>query len=400
MLSFYKKAFILLSLSVSFATVLFAQKPLTPSRKSSYYTYLYKLEPADVLKFYTFPGKDPDEKILHSPVDSFKTDSRWRNTLPVGNYLKVVAFKNKLEYTLIENRSAYLKLMNNNYDLRFILTDKQGSLINNATVQFNNKTVAYDATSGLYIANQSKKDTILQVDYARVSNYFSVKQQQPYRYNSYGRHNNWFKRKWYAVKRIFHKPYGYGAQPSTYNYMGYLVFNKAIYKPNDTVKFKAFILGRKSKAPIDAPQLLVRLKDRGEDDGKIIGKVNNYRKGAYEYSFVLNDSLKLSLDDDYTISLEDPSSLKYDLDKYDGNDDRAFLAKRKVYLTGDFRYEEYELKSIKFSTRIDKTEHSPGNPLALYLKAVDENNLPVADGRVTVTLLSRGTNRFLSLIHI
>lgn len=395
MLSLYKKTFLLIIILGFVTGNVFAQKQLTPSRQSSFYTYIYKIGPDDVLRFYKYPDKDPDEKILQHPVDSFKTDDTWKNNLPAGNYLKVYAEKNKLRYKLIENRSAYLKVMRNNYDLRFILTDKQGSPINNAAVMFYNKIVAYDAKSGLYVANQSKKDTVLKVDYAGVSNYFSVKQEQPYKYRGYGKQNNWFKRKWYAVKRIFKKRYGYGSQPSTYNYTGFLVFNKAIYKPNDTVKFKAFILERKSKQPVDAAQLIVRLKEQNRNDnGKIIGKANSYRNGAYEYSFVLNDSLKLSLDEDYTISLEDPSSLKYDLDKYDGDDERAFLAKRKVYLEGNFKYEEYELKSIKFSTRVDKTAHSPGNPPALFLKAVDENNLPVADGRVTITLFSRGTNRF------
>lgn len=393
MLSLYKKILLLTIVPCFIVGHVLGQKLLTPSRQSSFYTYIYKIGPDDVLRFYKYPNRQPDENILHNPVDSFKTDDSWKNNLPAGNYLKVYVQKNKLWYKLIENRSAYLKVMRNNYDLRFILTDKQGSPINNAVVTFNNKMVAYDAKNGLYVANQSKKDTVLKVDYAGVSNYFSVKQEKPYQYRRYGRQNNWLKRNWYAVKRLFKKHYNY-PQSSAYSHMGFIVFNKAIYKPNDTVKFKAYILGRKSKQPITAPQLLVRLKERNDNDGKIIGRVNSYRSGAYEYSFVLNDSLKLSLDEDYTISLEDPSSLKYDLDKYDGDDEMAFLAKRNVYLTGDFKYEEYELKSIKFSTRVDKTAHSPGNPPALYLKAVDENNLPVADGRVTVTLLSRGTNRF------
>ena len=99
-----------------------AQKPLTNSRQSSYYTYIYKLKPEDVLRFYQHPDKDLDDKVLHNPIDSFKTDDDrfWENNLPAGNYLKVYAEKNRLEYKLIENHSVYLKLMSNDYDLRFI----------------------------------------------------------------------------------------------------------------------------------------------------------------------------------------------------------------------------------------------------------------------------------------
>lgn len=388
-----KKSLLFFSFLSFCITAALGQKPLTPSRQSSYYTYIYKITDGDVFKFYRYPRKNPDEQILHNPIDSFKTNDKWNNTLPPGNYLKVAAKKNVLSYSLIENRSANLKLLANNYDLRFILVDKEGKAINNALVQFNNHTVTYDSKAGLYIANPSKRDTILKVDYAGVTNYFAIKKQQRssyYHYNPY-RHMSFFKANWKRFKSLFkgHDKY-YSRQPAD-NYEGFMVFNKAIYKPHDTVKFKAIILNKKSKQPVNAAQLLVRLKERYEDDGKIIGKVNSYRDGAYEYSFALTDSLDLSLDEDYTISLEDPSSEKYKLDDYDGDDDQGFLAKRKVFLTGRFKYEEYELKSITFSTRVDKEEHGPGNPATLYLKAVDENNLPVTDGRVTVTFNTRGT---------
>ena len=48
-----------------------AQKPLTDSRESSYYTYIYKLNAQDVLKIYKYPDTDPDADILRHPVDSF-----------------------------------------------------------------------------------------------------------------------------------------------------------------------------------------------------------------------------------------------------------------------------------------------------------------------------------------
>ncbi|MEO3406258.1 carboxypeptidase-like regulatory domain-containing protein [Mucilaginibacter sp. CAU 1740] len=372
----------------------YAQKPLTPSRQSSYYTYIYKITADDVLKFYQHPNKKPDEKILHNPVDSFKTDTKWwENTLPPGNYMKVAAKQNKLDYQLIENRSAYLKILANNYDLRFILTDKQGKAISGATVQINNTLIPYDTKNGLYVAHPSKKDTILKVDYNGVTNYHLIKQQQRYYgYNPY-RNMSFVKALWRRFKNLFRKRNRYYQPPGKYE--GFMVFNKAIYKPHDTVKFKAFILDKKSKQPIKASQLLVRLKERSDDDGKIIGRVNSYRDGAFEYSIPLVDSLDLSLDEDYTITLEDPSAEKYKLDDYDGDDERSFLAKRKVYLSGQFKYEEYELKSITFTTRVDRKEHSPGNQATLYLKAVDENNLPVTDGRVSVTLntTSTGTHK-------
>jgi hypothetical protein len=73
------------------AVAAYAQRPLSNSRQSSYYTYFYKLTPEDVLAFYKYPDKKLNDKILYNRVDSVKTDSYWENTLPAGNYIKASA---------------------------------------------------------------------------------------------------------------------------------------------------------------------------------------------------------------------------------------------------------------------------------------------------------------------
>ncbi|MFC0516425.1 carboxypeptidase-like regulatory domain-containing protein [Mucilaginibacter angelicae] len=371
----------------------FAQKPLTPSRQSSYYTYIYKMPAEDVLKFYLYPNKSPDEKMLHNPVDSFKTDSRWENTLPMGNYLKVCAQKNRINYTLIENHSAYLQLLKNNYDTRFIITDAAGNKINGARVTIKNKQVPFDDKTGSYFT-KIKSSGLVTVDYNNVINYYRLTS------NFRGRsflNARWFSYHWYKLKNLFSKTddnanyYKYQRRlEENSKYTGFIVFNKPIYKPLDTVKFKAFIISKKSKKPITNHHLIVRLQDGPRDNGKVIGYTDSYRDGAFEYKLVLADSLKLSLDDEYYISLEASSAIKYDLDKYHGDDeDEKFLSNREVYIAGKFGYEEYELKTITFKTRTDKKIHEPGNPLSLYLKATDENDLPVQDARFQIKLLSR-----------
>ncbi|MES2113172.1 MAG: carboxypeptidase-like regulatory domain-containing protein [Bacteroidota bacterium] len=382
----YKRLLFFFILS-STAFAAYAQRPLTDSRISSYYTYIYKLDASDISQFYNHRNKEPGDKLLHNLVDSIKTDKVWENNLPAGNYLKVYALQNNLQYTLIENHSAFLKLMHNNNDLRFILLDKKGTPITNASVYVNNHPVAYDEKTALYHKSVSKKDSLIRVDYEGVINYFPIKQS---RYYNSRRH--WLKRTWYSITRMFSKPnYNSYRYRQNRKYTGFMVFNKPLYKPNDTVKFKAFILNSASRKPISVPQLLVRLCKRSDEDGKIIGRVNSYRNGGYEYSFVLSDSLKIDLDEEYAINLEDLSAAKYDLDKYDGDKSESeILAQRKVYFTGSFKYEEYELKTIHFSMRTDKKEHGPGVPLSVYFKATDENDLPVPDGRIRLTLTTVG----------
>nr|WP_294947700.1 carboxypeptidase-like regulatory domain-containing protein [uncultured Mucilaginibacter sp.] len=363
----------------------FAQRPLTTSRQSSYYTYIYKLSAPDVLAFYKAPQKPFDDKLFRNPVDSFLTDGYWENTLPAGNYVKVHADENKLQYALIENHSAFLKLFTGKYEHRFALTDKQGAYITNAMVLLNGKKVAYDANSNTWHFKAAKAARTLQVEYAGVSNFYQLSPADYYNYEK-----GWWAKLWASVKNIFKHKNKYHYKPSPYT--GFLAFNKPIYKPGDTVKFKAFILNAKSKKPITNKTLLVKLVT--DDGNKKLGTVSSYRDGGFEYSFVLADSLGLDLDETHKILLTDPAKeLKIKSGEEDHDGDNEEENNNDVIYSGSFQYEEYELKSIRFTMRADKKEHWPGNPQLVYLKATDENDLPVADGRVVLNLITTNVNQ-------
>ncbi|OOQ56832.1 alpha-2-macroglobulin family protein [Mucilaginibacter pedocola] len=369
-----------------------AQRPLTNSRQSSYYTYIYKVSDADMLGYYQSPGKVFDDKVLKNPVDSFLTDKHWKNTLPAGNYVKAYANENSLKYSLIENHSAFLKLFTSTYEHRFALTDKQGNYLSNIKVLLNGKELPYDAASNTWYFKHPKSTITLQAEHKGVTNFFSVRPDANY-YNGSFIHR--LKTAWYRFKNIF-RHHNNRYKPSPYG--GFMVFNKPVYKPRDTVKFKAFIFYQKNKKPAAQKQLLVKLAGNGGT--KKLGMVTAYRPGAFEYSFILTDSLDLSLDNNYTVLLVDPAKQPQkkagdDDDDDDEENNAAEMQENKsVLYTGRFKYEEYELKSINFTIRTDKKEHSPGNPLSVYLKAVDENGLPVADGRVLLNLRTRNVSNY------
>lgn len=373
-----------------------AQKPLSNSRRSSVYTYIYKCTNDELLTAFKLNKKPLNDNLFKNPIDSFKTDSKWNNNLPQGNYFLVSANVNTLKYQLIENHSAWLKLLRNNVDTRFVVTDAAGNLLNNnAHVTINRKNVYLDTKTATY-RTTVKKEAIVKIAHNGVSNLFVL---QPNTNKTALFTRQWFRDKWYRIKRPFrmlfnrsnNKRYFQRLQ-SINDYKSFLIFNKPKYKPRDTVKLKAFILDKHSN-PINSQRLLVRIQEDAGDDGKVLGYVNSYRRGGFEYSFVLTDSL--DLDEEYFISLEDPSSVKYNSEDYDGDlDDEEYLAKRKVFAAGKFELEDYELKSTTFNIRADKKTHEPGNPLSVYLKAVDENDLPVQDGRVELTAISINTQRF------
>ncbi|MEP6613571.1 MAG: hypothetical protein ABJA76_16835, partial [Mucilaginibacter sp.] len=179
--------FIILSLV---ALVGYGQRPLTNSRQSSYYTYIYKITNADISDFYQKPDYKPADKILHNPIDSFKTDKYWENTLPPGNYLKVYALKDQLKYDLIENHSAFFKTLTDGAQQRFILTDKMGHPLTDAKVKINGGAVEYNEKK-TYVINRLKNKNIIQADYLGVSNFFLLKQEG---YDSDDDDKSWFNR--------------------------------------------------------------------------------------------------------------------------------------------------------------------------------------------------------------
>src|ERR1700712_893507 len=122
------------------STISFAQKKLTDSRTGSYYTYIYKVSNQNVLKLYNNADYRLDDEALVQPVDSFKTGKRYNeDKLPTGNYLKVYADKNTLQYKLIERRTAFIHVLKNSDETQFAIIDREGNVVKTAQVSSNNK---------------------------------------------------------------------------------------------------------------------------------------------------------------------------------------------------------------------------------------------------------------------
>ena len=150
-------------------------------------------------------------------------------------------------------------------------------------------------------------------------------------------------------------------------FAGYLVFNKPKYNPGDTVMLKAFILGGKNHLPLKKE---VDIEITRSDPYKVIklGTVAPYSPGGYSFSFVLDDSLGLQLDKDYTVSF-------------------SKAGKYKTLTSGNFRYEYYDLKGLKLNLRIPEKVHYAGIPFVAGLKAVNENDMVLPDTRVTLFII-------------
>ncbi|WP_199137422.1 carboxypeptidase-like regulatory domain-containing protein [Pedobacter sp. ASV12] len=346
-----------------------AQSRLNNSRQIGLYTYIYKLTDKEMFSLAGEGKSVINDGFLHTLIDSFKIDKKYEDKLSYGNYLYVSPIKNKLNYSLVDKRNANLVIVNNQYNLQFYITDLKGNLVSDAKVELaNGQKVVYNRQTHLYQCSYSKKSQVVKVSYQGVSNFFSFEINNP--------REDWpFFRKiaysfpiryiWQPFKNLFKKKYRY--RKEELHYQGYMVFSKPKYKPLDTVKFKAYVVDAKGGAikNIAADVLLY-----GQGRERKMGTINPYREGGYDFSFVLTDSLQLVLDRDYIIDLV------------------ANNGKKSKLVRSNFRYEDYELKSLDFKVRTDKTVHQIGSPLAVFMKATDENELAVPDGRVEIVAVT------------
>ncbi|MGN7784055.1 alpha-2-macroglobulin family protein [Niabella sp. 22666] len=315
------------------------------------------------------------DAFFHELADGY-TDSRQSKKLPFGNYLRVRPVKNKLEYQLITENNVTLQFVNNRKDFQFTLTDYLGNRVTGArATNAKGKRIKYDPNSGLFKSRYPETAGYIKIVHNGISNYFTYDADDNYTNRTKPtitqRIAHIFSVK--QIKKRFSKK-RYRSKQSSNTYRSFMVFSKPRYKPYDTVKFKAYVLNANGE---NIPTKKVNIMLDGPQGPKRIALLDPYRPGGYEYQFVLADSLGLRLDAGYFIRLTDSV------------DDRS-----EQLVSGSFRYEDYELKSLSFNVRTDKATHHPGEPITLFMKATDENELAVPDARVEILARLQYVNAF------
>ena len=358
-----KRFLSLILLLCSYTT--FAQQHLSQSRHTSVYTYIYSLSNSELIRLHT---GELNETFLHNLVDSFPIADELPSRIPPGNYLKVNALESHLNIVPLILPNVYYKILHNGKDLVITLHDVAGNEVKDATVLADKRKVEYDQATHAWRINNYDHEAILQITHKGMLHYVPLDHTaQSSRFSRFlnkvtgaVRPGYWYR---YIRWKLFRR-----------SYQGFIAFSKPIYKPNDTVRLKAFILNDNGK-PINEP-LSLRLRDGyySHTLDTALSTIQPYRAGAYEYQFVLSDGLHLKLNSAYYIILEKKG--------------------KRVVLGDRFSFREYELHNITFSARTDKSIHTRDQPVALYLKARDENDLAVMDGSVKIRISTNTVNTY------
>ncbi len=396
-----KKVTLLLSCIIPFYC--FAQHNLSGSRTTSVYRYIYRLTNEEALALYKSDMQKVGTKYLHTLVDSVTGEDD--PPLPPGNYLWINARENTLHAELKTTGEIACNLVNNNRDLVIALHNKAGQLTGDADVFINHKRMAYDKTTQTFRVGKRSRTGLVKIYYREVLHLVPLEERRKWNNknrlwhtisNAFPlRYVVWPVRRWLYYKRYNRDGYmRFFTDKTRYEqkFWGFMVFSKPTYKPGDTVRCKAFVTLLNGK-PVSHP-LLLRLTAPEFETDTILAEIIPYRPGAFEYSFVINDSLNHHLDEDYLLTLEALHSRENKItgkDKQSGKD--VLAMKRPVLMRGKFRYEDYELATVSFRARTDKQEHNRQNQVAVYLKATDENDLAVMDGRVEILVTPSPNSR-------
>ena len=391
----YRKPF-LIALMLLFAVIGFSGNLIT-SRKTSYYTYIYKITPKEAETLNKRGIYRVDSTWMHTLIDFYPTDSIYRKKLSPGHYLKTYSEKQvqKVLYSCVPDFDVMVQ--NNNTDLNIAVYDLQGNILQDAHVSVFGKKLAFDAKTKCYVQSKSNSRGLLKVTRGNYTAYYELKRKS---------NNPFLKRA--GVALIAETPLIHLWRPLNYlvrlpidgvksllrnrsvgvilqtnyffqrmfqpdrnlHYKGYMVFSKPKYLPGDTVKFKAFLVNKNGK-PLEKTIYVSTYTDAKKIR---IGEVKPYVPGAYAFSFFLHDSLKLKLDRYIHINLENESN--------------------STYIGQSFKYEDYELNPTKLEMRTSAPNHYAGKKFSVFAKGTDDNGLNLQDARLQVSATTKQVNLY------
>lgn len=354
---------------------------LVQSRRSSYFTHIYKISNDQAESLYKDIW-DLDTTYLANLFDSFPTDSSYNKLLPVGHYVFIKTVSSNLDCELRSVNNLSISLLNNHRDLIMVFNDSLGHELQDVKVAVRSRKVPFDNDIHAFRLKKSNQRGLVSAAYGGHVSYFEIER---------GFNNGFFVRTAKKLSRTF--PINHIISPIFYLHdnvrrilwgggivapgiyyrisrifqpkqrTGYIALNKPKFRPDDTVRLKAVITTRKGR-PIDKKIDIFLERYYPEVYSKKVGSVAPFRKGAYQFEFKLVDSLKLRLDDNYTIRLRDRK----------GNE----------LLSREFDYEDYELSQNTYSLRSE--QRIKRYPSVLYLRGEDSNAMPLFDVRAEVLL--------------
>lgn len=364
-----RKACLYLILTLSGLTLM--AQSFEPGQLRSPLTYIYKLNGRETRTQYFSEMEKANLSLLHTLVDSFSFPAE-PPTLPHGNYLLAHVQNNQWQFELYTVDDLQIFSLQQRRGALLILKKKNGDPITDAIVQFGAWPTKYNAQQGGYVYKGGRQRVKVSIRQNNVYHFTTL-------FNGYEDDYldlTFFEKlaKSRLVKSIsapFARIIQKWERPNSnriYNYPGFLTYNKPIYRKGDTLHWKAFVSNLKMK-PINKPLELRLIQNRYPAMDSLIAMVTPYRPGMFMGSIRLTDSMVY--DQNYALQLRDPKA-------------------KKIFLRSNFLMEDYSLSRMNFEVVLDEEVLSPWKKGTLKITLDDENELPIADGKLSLAII---TNR-------
>lgn len=317
--------------------------------QQSAFRFVYRI-PADSVRSIVLDSRaiSPGEAWMDKPayiVSTASGDSLFNTNLDPGYYYSVTSYRNEI-HTQINYKRGFTESFINLRDFHLVtIIDEDPASV---SVFEDGRQLAYNAILKGYILNP-KDGQEVELRKGNDIKLFKVDKDK-----NYGR-DEW---------NGYHG--SYRQQPQ--NFLGYVVTNKPIYYPRDTVKYKAYLLYPTAKTLVQEP-LKMRLTEyyyHGDEQGfKLSDSIRPMAPGVYYGEFVLGDSVKP--DRDYQLVFR-------------GQNNVLDIANR-------LRVEDYQLDEMRVSVKAEGLRmYHYGDSVHIYVNAFTTNGLPVLDGTVRMVI--------------
>lgn len=266
-------------------------------------------------------------------------------TIP-GYYFAIWADRDKIIGTVL-HKVGFYSMISNFGEMRMLeVTDTLGQAFEHANVKRNGKAVSYNPLYKGYLINVSESE----------KNQISIEANNDVQHQHINRtpivqngSND------YHYERTVVKKHS--------EFKGYLVTNKPKYLPGDTIKFKAWLEYTDHK-PVTEPLTIV-LERYYDKKFVIFQKLEATEPGLYFNEFIIGDSIQVG--SEFRI--------------------RATGTKSGAEIVQSLVVEDYLLDEIKLNVKTEQERpYQWGDSIKMYGYAFNSNNLPVFDGKFTLTV--------------
>jgi|GEM_PF-619182 len=351
----------------------FSQKDLRKLRAASWQAFAYKISAAEAEQYIMWDSIPLGRFEDDTPAMVFLSDSVDESKLAKGNYVLARVRGSYLQVEVLNISDLKLITINNRRQVQLDVRSKTGQPVEQVRMFVDNKEIKADASSGTFWWKNHKLEEAAIKVYTATDTLYSaielndddevkpVSQQIRQNYHSTKIYKilSWVPRQF---KRLFDHEKSRRNKPVT---RGYMVFNQPKYKMGDTVKFKAYLLGKKSKPSRKSLDVYLNYYQQQRNVEQLITRLKPATAGAYFSEFVLRDTL--------------PSGTRYNLILKNSDGD--------ILMKGDFRLEDYVLDEINSTSfRSDKETYYPADTLRFFASAKDANGLNVLDANVELLL--------------